>query len=171
MVADDTSTGAVDVVTTMPPLPDEEASSSGRPVDESESDGGTSAGEVPPTDGWFAATTRVIFYANHYGAISAHGLAITDQLSAAPGLVDYTFDFELQSGRAQSISLWESELDFWMFVMGAAHAKAMVELDDPVAGRDFSYATWWVESDTLPTRVEADEHLGPEPMPGPYPLD
>jgi hypothetical protein len=140
-------------------------------VDESDAGGSTDAGDAVPTDGWFAATTRVIFYANHYGAISAHGLAITNQLATAPGLVDYTFDFELQSGRAQSISLWESELDFWTFVMGAAHAKAMVELNDPVAGRDFSYATWWVDVETLPNRVEADDHLGTEPMPGPYPVD
>jgi hypothetical protein len=153
-----------------PPTP-QDVGSSGTVAEESDSGVATGTGDVPPTDGWFAATTRVIFYADQYGAISAHGLAIEDQLSTAPGLVDYTFDFELQSGRAQSISLWESEADFWMFVVGAAHGKAMVELREPPAGRDFSYATWWVETEMLPTRIEADEHLGPEPMPGPYPID
>lgn len=138
------------------------------------SDSGPAAeesGDGAPTDGWFAATTRVIFYAEHYAAISAHGLAINDQLSSAPGLVDYVFDFELNTGRAQSISLWETEQDFWMFVLTAAHAKAMTDLNDPVAGRDFSYATWWIDDERLPSREEADMHLGPEPESGPYPID
>ena len=162
------------------------ATTSGREPDDDEDTPATSTAPSPPdvgstpdasesgatpTDGWFAATTRVIFYAHHYAEISAHGLAITDQLSSAPGLIDYSFDFDLQSGRAQSISLWETELDFWLFVGSAAHARAMVELNDPVAGRDFSYATWWVETEVLPTREDADAQLGPEPTPGPYPIE
>jgi hypothetical protein len=144
------------------------AATDGRPPDVGSA--ADESGDAPP-DGWFAATTRVIFYEDQYAQIGAHSLAITEQLSSASGLIDYSFDFDLQSGRAQSISLWESEFAFWMFVGSAAHARAMVELTNSVAGRDFSYATWWVENETLPSRDEADAHLGPEPTPGPHPVE